>query len=212
MPLTLSDDRLHDRKYYCSLDASQRELCRVEIRDNKLFWAHNHEPVSTTGFVGKSTRINKVVAGLAAYAVDEQGVLYIYEHRSELSHPQGKPGEFFSHASFFDGGPGMCFGMIQVEEGVIKYIDNESGHYLPSPKDLDDFLLTIPTNAACKIVRIQMDSDSDSDCEPPTTPKVASALCQLGITVGRPVTQPQSLSRTESDSSIIDHGDPNPAP
>ena len=217
MLLTLSDDRLHDRDRYCSLDESQRQACRVEIKETVLVWANTGEPVSTTGFIGKSTRRHKAVNHLAAYAVDENGVLYIHEHRSPESHPQAKPGEFFSHASFFDGGAGLCFGMICVEGGMIKYIDNESGHYFPSPDDLNQLLSRIPTTAACEVVLIEM--DSDSDCEPDDETEqtqnqrqsqsnplsLAAALCQLGITAGRSPKQ-VPLSRADSENSIIDYG------
>lgn len=218
MRLTLSDVRLHDKDRYCSLDESQRQACRVEIKETVLVWANTDEPVSTTGFIGKSTRRHEAVDDLAAYAVDENGVLYIHEHRSPESHPQAKPGEFFSHASFFDGGAGLCFGMICVEDGVIKYIDNESGHYLPSPHHLTELLSNMPITAASEVVSIEMDSDSDSEPDDETKqtqnqaqpqsnpPSLAAALCQLGITGGIPPEQGPLLPRADSDSSMIDYG------
>lgn len=224
MRLTLFDDRLHDRERYLSLDDSKRQACRVEIKASILVWANTNEPVSTTGFIGKSTRQNQAISNLAAYAVDESGALYIHEHRSPESHPHAKPGEFFSHASFFDGGAGLCFGMICVEDGIIEYIDNESGHYRPSPHHLDQLLLRIPTTEECEVVLIDMDSDCESEDETEqaqsqpqsqpqpaqSVPSLAAALCQLGITASRQPSQ-ENLLRSHSINSVgsvIDHGPP----
>lgn len=218
--LTLFDDRLHDRERYRSLDDSERQACRVEIKESILVWAETNEPVSTTGFIGKSTRQNQAIPNLAAYAVDEKGALYIHEHWSPESHPHAKPGEFFSHASFFDGGAGLCFGMICVEGGIISYIDNESGHYLPSEDHLNQLLSRIPITEACEVFLIEMDSDSESEDETEQTqgqpqpaqpaPSLAAALCQLGITASRQPSQ-ENLLRSHSINSVgsvIDHGPP----
>lgn len=42
----------------------------------------------------------------------------------------------FYHSSFLSGKPGLCFGMIKVDNGEITYIDNRSGHYKPTKKNL----------------------------------------------------------------------------
>jgi len=45
-------------------------------------------------------------------------------------------GGTFHHSSFLSGRPVLCAGEIKLEEGVIKHIDNASGHYKPTTQHL----------------------------------------------------------------------------
>jgi hypothetical protein len=73
--------------------------------------------------------------GLAAYAIDAEGNLYIHEHVNIENYTEHH-NEFFFHSSFLSGKPGICFGMIQVNNGTITYMDNRSGHYKPNKQHL----------------------------------------------------------------------------
>lgn len=68
----------------------------------------------------------------APYACDEHGNFYATMFGS-------KRGEI-QHSSILHGKPVVCAGMIRVEQGVLKYIDNDSGHYKPSPDQLKEAL------------------------------------------------------------------------
>lgn len=69
---------------------------------------------------------------VAPYACDEHGNFYATMFGS-------KRGEI-QHSSILHGKPVVCAGMIQVEQGILKYIDNDSGHYKPSPDQLKEAL------------------------------------------------------------------------
>jgi len=46
----------------------------------------------------------------------------------------------FHHSSFLAGGDVVAAGMIEIIRGKIDYIDNSSGHYMPSNRTLDRIL------------------------------------------------------------------------
>lgn len=68
----------------------------------------------------------------APYACDEHGNFYATMFGT-------KRGEI-QHSSILHGKPVVCAGMIRVEQGILKYIDNDSGHYKPSPNQLKEAL------------------------------------------------------------------------
>lgn len=63
--------------------------------------------------------------GTGLYAIDENGVLY-----HEMST------QSLNHCSFLAGRPVKCAGMIGINQGIVGYIDNGSGHYRPSRRNL----------------------------------------------------------------------------
>jgi hypothetical protein len=114
-------------------------LMNMENFSKVLTW-EDGSLVDTTKWSSKKGR------GYGAYAISVEGNLYIAEHRSPTSnHPnygddslpplqREKNRKYFYHSSFFRGGPGVCFGMIRVEHGLITHIDRSSGHYKPTEK------------------------------------------------------------------------------
>jgi hypothetical protein len=61
------------------------------------------------------------------YAMDENGSLFAKVPGVE------EPGAFFfNHSSFNAGKDVICAGMLLIDNGVLKVINNESGHYKPS--------------------------------------------------------------------------------
>lgn len=65
----------------------------------------------------------------AIWVMDPSGRLYV------SSTPQ--PG-MFNHSSFLGGGSVICAGEIIITGGVIKFINNRSGHYKPPDEALDN--------------------------------------------------------------------------
>ena len=76
--------------------------------------------------------ISKGERGLVAYAVDLDGKLVTSKHIRP-----GKGVNYgYYHSTLLGGKPGLCFGMMKVEEGKITYIDLKSGHYKPVHENL----------------------------------------------------------------------------
>jgi hypothetical protein len=69
------------------------------------------------------------------YAMDEYGTLF-------ASEPQGlsKNGAYWNHSSFNAGKDVICAGIIKIQNGALRYIDNASGHYKPDRQNLFELL------------------------------------------------------------------------
>jgi hypothetical protein len=70
------------------------------------------------------------------YAMDSYGNLFISPAATEaaVSDMLNAGGfRFFNHSSFNAGREVTCAGMICIQAGVLRWIDNNSGHYKPSP-------------------------------------------------------------------------------
>jgi hypothetical protein len=69
------------------------------------------------------------------YAMDTYGNLFI-------SSPDGlaAKGLRWNHSSFAAGDEVICAGMIMIRQGVLKYVDNASGHYKPTAENLFQLL------------------------------------------------------------------------
>lgn len=117
---------------------NQNELSKCLVKRSPdgdfLIWANHSE--TPNNIVDTSQFTSKKGVGYAAYGLSKNGELYIHEHVSAASNPHGKP--YFYHSSFFSAKPGICFGMIAIENGKITYIDNHSGHYQPQKDHLED--------------------------------------------------------------------------
>ena len=50
----------------------------------------------------------------------------------------GKEGTDWNHSSLLSGHAVVCAGMIRANSGVLKEIDNSSGHYRPDTQNLAD--------------------------------------------------------------------------
>lgn len=74
-----------------------------------------------------------------AYAMDQYGNLFVNDH---VGHKNRKH-TFWNHSSFNAGNRVRCAGVVQIDKGQLKYIDNASGHYKPSKTDLENCLRTL---------------------------------------------------------------------
>jgi len=74
------------------------------------------------------------------------GVYFDLKSKQEKSQQQAaaikaKPGAQlaqYNHSSLNAGADVICAGLIEFNKGIITYIDNASGHYKPTPKDLQN--------------------------------------------------------------------------
>ena len=69
--------------------------------------------------------------GWGIFVLDQFGQLY-FSHRSERG--------VFHHSSFLAGGAVACAGEMIVENGRVRYVNNQSGHYQPPPAALEQLL------------------------------------------------------------------------
>lgn len=105
------------------MDEEQRSQIRLEFSRRGVYRGggvfHTPDPAAGWG-----------AANIAAYACSPAGEFY-----STWEGELGR-GERLNHSSFMSGRPVICAGVIVVEYGHLKKIDNNSGHYKPSITDL----------------------------------------------------------------------------
>lgn len=100
--------------------------------------------IVVNGSILDTTRCEGKQPGRYAYAMTCSGELLISPH------VQGQ----FQHSSFSAMGPIICMGMIRVNNGLIEYISNHSGHYRPTIEALRSALKHIPTEVFADKVKI----------------------------------------------------------
>jgi hypothetical protein len=105
------------------LNKEERAHYKVTIRDGKVFDADG-KPFETR----QASTAFKVDKGRAIFVMDAQGSIYISNEQT-----RGK----FHHSSFFAGQPVAAAGDIRIEDGFITAISRKSGHYRPTPEQLN---------------------------------------------------------------------------
>lgn len=73
-----------------------------------------------------------------AYASSRFGAIYTVKYADYHKAP-----ERIQHSSYMGGKAVLCAGMIRVENGRLKHIDNGSGHYQPTTENLLSLLRTL---------------------------------------------------------------------
>ncbi len=96
--------------------AQAREMYRIVIKDHLLYHA-DEKTLYDTG------------NGLDLFVMDGDGNIY-------ASPPQNG----FAHSTYLAGAPAAAAGKIKVSKGVLTYVDNNSGHYLPPIEMIYQFL------------------------------------------------------------------------
>jgi hypothetical protein len=76
-----------------------------------------------------------------AYALDLYGNLLIAKANRSWVH--GQSSAQFNHSTLAAGRDVICAGEIRIEQGLIKYISNESGHYKPTAAQLVNAILAL---------------------------------------------------------------------
>lgn len=95
---------------------------QIHIDESGLIRQSDGRLLTTDTWFGKSRK--------AIYVMDSQGNIYF---------STWKKFGYFHHTSF-DLGAVAAAGEIRIVKGKIVYIHNRSGHYLPSPKSIDQVL------------------------------------------------------------------------
>jgi hypothetical protein len=90
---------------------------KLTFKDGKIYGADG-SPFDTS-----SATTVRTVGKVAIFVMDEQGNFYASNTAAE-----GK----FHHSSFFAGKPVAAAGELRVDNGVLKVITDESGHYHPT--------------------------------------------------------------------------------
>ncbi|MGW1739799.1 hypothetical protein ACWCPQ_13425 [Nocardia sp. NPDC001965] len=115
-------------------DPKKRERFRIHIVDGKIYDAKGNLFDTTKTFLGRRRD--------AIYVVDEEGRMYA--HKMSMT---GK----FHHSSLLAGRPAAGAGTMRVENGVLTYISDRSGHYRPT-RPLTDQVI-----AQLRSLRVAMD-------------------------------------------------------
>lgn len=115
--------------------------------DGGLVTQERHQPKQMKLVLAESASAsNKNVFGLAqwgGFAMSMGRDLYMARHHcGEASAEPGSGGNFY-HSSYLAGDPVLCAGTILIEQGQIKAVCNDSGHYQPDEANFMSFLQTL---------------------------------------------------------------------
>lgn len=96
------------------------------------------------------------------YAMDKYGNIIFKTTGGILQQndvPVGRNANRFNHSSFNAAGEVICAGMIEIEKGKLKKIDNNSGHYKPSRDQLHKCVTILASDGVdlteCTVVIIE---------------------------------------------------------
>ncbi len=101
------------------LSNSARQAYRVEFRQGRLHW--RNAPLDTS-----SMKSYWSGAGSAIFVMDGEGTFYAAEQVMKVVH----------HSSFLSGAPVFGAGEMMVEDGVLRILTAQSGHYRPTLKEM----------------------------------------------------------------------------
>ena len=90
----------------------------------------NFKAIFHFGFLWNSNGEKITTQGPSIYVMSEDGSLFI--NANHWTPPTGS----MHHSSFLSGSPVACAGKIEVSQGVVTSLTNESGHYVPQEKHL----------------------------------------------------------------------------
>ncbi|WP_237342950.1 hypothetical protein [Wolbachia endosymbiont of Folsomia candida] len=111
--------------------AEHTAYVRVDKEDGKLKLYDFHGNLcDTTGKTSKGR------ADTVAYAMMLDGRLVIHEHLDVGRDEVEETGYAYRHSTLGGGKAILCSGLIEIKEGLITHIDNNSGHYKPAPANL----------------------------------------------------------------------------
>ena len=82
------------------------------------------------------------------YAMDEYGTLF-----ASAAAGLATRGNYWNHSSFNAGKDVICAGMIKIHNGVLQYVDNNSGHYKPTRQHLHA-MMTIIANEGINLAAV----------------------------------------------------------
>ncbi len=160
--MKISKERLSLMGSYRSFPISQYYLKQDYLKNVKYF--SKNEQQESKVFIKNGLLVNKEGEAIdtktapsiggsnqAIYVMDKFGELYIYnQHKINYIH----------HSSLLAGGDIAAAGMIEVEGGIIKHIDLESGHYKPPPNSMASVLDRLDfLNADLSLLKVEFLSE-----------------------------------------------------
>lgn len=136
LPL-LTEYHGEERRGVRYLSPKERALHKVQVRDGKLWSAQGellNAAVKRPSSLPKHAPVppplpaQAKALGYAIYVIDQAGRLYVsFESEKDKVH----------HSSLLAGAPVACAGELLVFQGELLLINNQSGHYRPPPKALE---------------------------------------------------------------------------
>jgi len=122
------------------LSVEERKQFRLEFADGKLMQGGRLLP-----HIGPGEDPNTEIEYL--YSMDQEGNIYVKQASPMLTCK-------FHHSSFVAGGPIAGAGQIKIRQGKATFIDNCSGHYLPTD-DLMDQVLSVLKQQNVEVERVR---------------------------------------------------------
>lgn len=125
LELTYTMKKMDERLKVKRLTSSESEGCRVLIGKGRMWKISEpdscEQNLSITTFDTQDYIAHSKIKGRAIFVVNTRGELFASS--SEI----GK----FHHSSILNGSPVLCAGMLEVADGKLTYINDQSGHYSP---------------------------------------------------------------------------------
>jgi hypothetical protein len=123
-------------RYVQYYDAVAAEAYRMEFRaDGKLCRVHDGSEYDTTGLETCASG-----DGWAIFVLSPEGKLYSHKHVEGVFH----------HSSFLSGSAVVAAGEMLVVGGIVRVVNAKSGHYLPLPENMANFvkqMMQLPKDA-----------------------------------------------------------------
>ncbi|MGL9758093.1 MAG: hypothetical protein ACR5LA_04480 [Wolbachia sp.] len=113
-------------KYFTSKEQKEHALDIINQNGDSKFCDSKGRLYDT------SNKRSKEEEGCVAYVVTLDGKLVVHEH---IKAEKGVK-ESYCHSTLVGGKAILCSGLIKVVNGKITYVDNNSGHYTPTPANL----------------------------------------------------------------------------
>lgn len=117
------------------LTPEELERHRVNVKDG-IFYDYKEIPLDTCSMLLKNGQKWWENLGMAVFVVDLGGNMYVSRRFNE-SDETTMTSLRFQHSSFLSGQPVACAGKVKFENGRLVFINNDSGHYEPQKKHLD---------------------------------------------------------------------------
>lgn len=145
------DDRI--REFYCEymqkkdfeysytdisvtyLNDTQKNNAKAGIQDGLIFLDNNL--VTTPPLYVRPKSSIEAPVDYRQYEKNMNYFIYVMDSNKDLFLKEEATEEMYiKHSSFFCGGPVLCAGTIEISNGKLQLITNESGHYQPTPKNM----------------------------------------------------------------------------
>lgn len=111
------------------LKREERALFRLRFGDDGKLYTNEGKLFDTRSAKKIDIEGMEKITGRAIFVMGADGQIYV-SNIQEIGH--------FHHSTFFSGGGVVVGGEIEVHDGVVKLISNNSGHYRPSFKLVQD--------------------------------------------------------------------------